>query len=149
MKKILMTAMTASISKVMETMFYMPVEFEEQLCKLSEKMHQHKPIMACHLKFSGDSSGDIILIIPETLLEDMAENFMGTSKEELTNEHISGTLTEILNMICGNALGKVESKVPFALDIPEIIDTAKIPDKILFNIIQTPDSAMAININLN
>ncbi|MCP4670032.1 MAG: chemotaxis protein CheX [Desulfobacula sp.] len=147
--KTLMTAMMTSISEVMETMFFLPVEFGKETKAINEKMQQYKPDMACQLKFSGDVSGNITLLIPESLLGEMAENFMGTPKEELTSEHISGTLTEILNMVCGNALGKVESKVPFELDIPKMIDESKISDSLLFNIIQTPDAAMALNISLD
>ncbi len=147
--KNLMTVMMTSISEVMETMFFLPVEFGEETNAISERMKQYKPDMACHLKFSGDVSGKITLLIPESLLGEMAENFMGTPKEELTSEHISGTLTEILNMVCGNALGKAESKVPFELGIPEIIDESKIADSLSFNIIQTPDAVMALNISLD
>jgi CheY-specific phosphatase CheX len=144
-----MTVMMTSISEVMETMFFLPVEFGEESKAINDRMKEYKPDMACQLKFSGDVSGKITLLIPESLLGEMAENFMGTPKEELTSEHISGTLTEILNMVCGNALGKVESKVPFELAIPEMIDESTISDSLLFNIIQTPDAAMALNIGMD
>ncbi len=147
--KSLMTVMMTSISEVMETMFFLPVEFGEETKAINDRMKEYKPDMACQLKFSGDVSGKITLLIPESLLGEMAENFMGTPKEELTSEHISGTLTEILNMVCGNALGKAESKVPFELAIPEMIDESTISDSLLFNIIQTPDAAMAMNISLD
>ena len=147
--KNLMTVMMTSISEVMETMFFLPVEFGEESKAINDRMKEYKPDMACQLKFSGDVSGKITLLIPESLLGEMAENFMGTPKEELTSEHISGTLTEVLNMVCGNALGKVESKVPFELDIPAMIDETKISDSLLFNIIQTPGAVMALNISLD
>ena len=145
----LTTKMMTSISEVMETMFYLPVEFGEETKAINDRMKEYKPDMACQLKFSGDAAGNITLVIPQSLVGEMAQNFMGTPKEELTSEHISGTLTEILNMICGNALGKVESKVPFELGIPEVIDESKISDSLLFNIIQTTDAVMALNISLD
>lgn len=146
--KNLMTVMMTSISEVLETMFFLPVEISGKSKKLGEQMEQYKPWMACSLTFSGDTSGNITLIIPEILLEEMTENFMGTPKEELGNEHISGTLTETLNMICGNALGKVDCKAPFELGIPEIIDESQISSDHLFNIIETQESVMAINIDM-
>jgi CheY-specific phosphatase CheX len=144
----LTTTMMTSISEVMETMFYLPVEFEKEAQVINERMKEYKPNMACQLKFSGDVSGNITLLIPESLLGEMAENFMGTPKEELSEEHIFGTLTELLNMVCGNALGKIKSKVPFEIDIPQMIDETEIAGSLLFNIIQTPDAAMAMNIEL-
>jgi len=81
--KSLMTAMTTSISEVMETMFFLPVEFGEETKAISERMKEYKPGMACQLKFFGDASGNITLLIPESLLGEMAQNFMGTPKEWL------------------------------------------------------------------
>ena len=151
MKKKLMTAMMTtmmtSISEVFETMFFLPVEPEEKEQLINEGLEQYTPYMACKLNFSGDYSGRIVFAIPTRLLEEMAENFMGEPKKNLTKEHLAGTLTESLNMICGNALKKIESQNPFALDIPEIINNSKIDQTLLFNIIKTPDCAMAMNIS--
>jgi CheY-specific phosphatase CheX len=145
----LMTAMQTSISEVMETMFFLPVEFGKEIKTINEQMKHYGPNMACYLNFSGDISGSITLLIPKNLIDEMAENFMGTPKEKLTHNHISGTLTETLNMICGNALKKVEAKTPFELGIPKKIEAEKISPKLLFTIIETTESAMALNINLD
>lgn len=146
MMKILTTAMMTSISEVMETMFYLPVEFDEKLASIQDGMGANKPNMACQLGFSGDVSGHFTLLVPKDFLAQMAENFMGESKEALEDEHLSGTLTEMLNMICGNALSRIDSKKPFDLDIPKVIDEFKIPENQMFNIIETTQSKMAINI---
>jgi CheY-specific phosphatase CheX len=131
----------------METMFFMPVEIKEEVESLGGSINQYEPDMACRLEFTGDYSGTVILVIPEQLLEEMAENFMGESKEDLTKEHLSGILTESLNMICGNGLKNIESKEPFELGIPEIINTKEISEDLSFNIIRTSDCAMAMNIS--
>ena len=144
MMKILMTAMKTSISEVMETMFYLPVEFGEETTLDQCGMADNRPNMACQLEFSGDFSGCITLLIPEDLLSEMTQSFMGESSENLENEHLSGTLTETLNMICGNTLSKVDSKIPFELDIPKIMEESKIPETQIFTIVKTPQSMMAI-----
>ncbi|MEA1969224.1 MAG: chemotaxis protein CheX [Thermodesulfobacteriota bacterium] len=138
--------MKTSISEVMETMFYLPVEFKEESTLSQSKLDENKPNMICQLEFSGDFSGYVTLLIPEDLLFEMTENFMGESLEHLENEHVEGTLTETLNMICGNALSRVDSKVPFELKIPKVIKDSKIVESGLFTIIETPQSMMAINI---
>ena len=150
MMKILTTAMMTSTSEVMETMFYLPVEFgEDPVTLIQSGMEKLKPHMACQLKFSGDVSGCVTLVIPNDLLGEVTENFMGEPLENFEEEHLSGTLTEMLNIICGNALSKVDSKIPFELDIPKVIDESNIPKTQLFTIIETPQSLMAINISMN
>lgn len=149
MMKILMTAMKTSISEVMETMFYLPVEFGDESILSQSGMDNNKPNMACQLKFSGDFSGCVTLLIPKDLLFEMTQSFMGESSENLEDEHLSGTLTETLNMICGNALSKVDSKAPFELEIPKVVDEFKILESEMFTIVETPQSMMAINIKMD
>ena len=147
--KILITAMKTSISEVMETMFYLPVEFGEESTLSQSGMDKNKPNMVCQLEFSGDFSGCFTLLIPKDLLSEMTENFMGESRENLEDEHLWGTLTEILNMICGNTLSKLDSKVPFKLDMPKVIDDSKISQTQIFTIVETTQSMMAINISVD
>jgi len=150
MMKILTTTMMTSTSEVMETMFYLPIEFKEEPVTLIQGgMETLKPHMACQLKFTGDVSGCVTLLIPKNLLAQMTEDFMGEPLENLEEEHLSGTLTEILNMICGNTLSKIGAKTPFELDIPKVIDESNIPESQLFNIIETTESLMAMNIRMD
>jgi len=149
MQKILMTAMKTSISEVMETMFFLPVEFGNELKLIEGGLDQDKPILASRLKFSGDVCGSLSIIVPEDLIADMAENFMGEARKHLTKEHLSGTLTEMLNMVLGNALSKTGAKVPFELGIPQIIDGSEILEKEVFTIIETTESKMAILLKLD
>ncbi|MCP3875742.1 MAG: chemotaxis protein CheX [Desulfobacteraceae bacterium] len=143
MRKTLMKAMMTSISEVMETMFFLPVEFDGEStlieCGLSKKNK-----IICQLAFTGDTSGSLAIVAPKGLVAEMAENFIGEAKEMLTDEHISGTLTEMLNMVCGNALSKTESNVPFELSIPKIIDESAIQENEKLTIIETTISKMAI-----
>ena len=142
MKKPLMTAIQTSISEVMETMFFLPIEFGRESTFAQSGMD--KKNMACQLDFTGDVSGHLILVVPETLVAEMTENFMGEPLENLTPEHLAGTLTEMLNMVCGNALRKTDAKAPFKLGIPKMMDGSKIPKKQVFTIVETIESRMAI-----
>ncbi len=148
MKKILMTAMKTSISDVMETMFFLPIEFGKD-ATLAQCGMDKKDTMACGLTFTGDASGSVFLVAPEGLVAEMAENFMGESREQLTSEYLSGTLTEMLNMACGNALSKTDSKVPFELGIPVMMDTSKISEKEMFTIVETTESKMAVLLKMD
>jgi len=147
--KILTTAMKTSISEVMETMFYLPVEFGEETTFIKSNMDKTGPNVACQINFSGNFSGRFTLLIPRGLLADMTENFMGEVLENLEEEHLLGTVTEMLNMVCGNALSKLGSKIPFNLDIPRVIDESEIEETQLFTMVETTQSAMAINIKVD
>jgi CheY-specific phosphatase CheX len=136
MKTQLMKAMKTSISEVMETMFFLPVEFG-QTAALSRAGLDAPDTMACRLAFSGDISGHVILAAPESLVLEMAENFMGEPRDQLTREHLTGTLKEMLNMVCGNALRNTPAKIPFELGIPDIADLSKIAPDSQFHMIET------------
>ncbi len=147
MKKILMKAMMTSISEVMETMFFLPVEFDGE-STISECGLKKEKIFACRLIFNGDASGSLIIVAPKTLVAEMAENFMGEAKDRLTPEHISGTITEFCNIVCGNALSKTESKIPFELSIPELIDESEFSNEEIFNIVETTELKMAFSLKI-
>ena len=147
MKKQLMTAIKTSISEVMETMFFLPVEFNQETSFARLEIGTDL-VIASGLRFTGDVKGQMILVAPRSLVAEMAENFMGESRASLTDEHICGTLTEMLNMVCGNALGKVDSKVPFVLSLPEIMDVSEISPEQEFAAVETIGSKMAVGLHL-
>ena len=148
MKNMLMTAVKTSISEVMETMFFLPVEFGRETT-LAQCGIEKEDNLACRLSFTGDVSGYLILLSPEKFITEMAENFLGESRELFTQEHLSGTLTEMLNMICGNALSKIDSLVPFELGIPEMVTVSEISGDEMFTLIETTGSKMAIALQVN
>ena len=143
MERILMKAMITSISEVLETMFFTPVEIGPEMM-FEESCVEKNTSIACQLTFTGDTSGKLIIVSPAELTADMAENFMGESKDQLTQEHLSGTLAEMLNMVCGNALSKIKQKEPYELGIPELIPSSDLNEKNACVLIETIDSRMAV-----
>lgn len=143
MKKRLMTAMTMSISEVMETMFFMPVEIGPETI-LKDSGIDLDSALACRLKFTGDVSGHINIISPQSLAAVLASNFLGESRDDLTMEQQFGTLSEMLNMVCGNALKKVKCREPYKLDIPENIAVSDLNGMSECTLIETMESNMAM-----
>lgn len=143
MKKILMTAITNSISEVMETMFFMPVETGPETI-LNESGIDLNTALACRLNFTGDICGNIDLISPAPLVAELASNFLGESKDELTWEQQFGTLSEMLNMVCGNALKNVKCTLPFKIGIPQMITGTDLNGCAKCTLVETMDSKMAI-----
>ncbi len=144
--KTVLKAMKTSISEVMETMFFLPVEFVDEPALRQIKALKGKQGKACCLDFSGDCSGSVFLLVPRQLLLEMAENFMGEPAESLGDDLLDGTLTETVNMMAGNALRKVKAEKPFALGIPKLIPVADFPETEGTLIIKTTGPEMAVHI---
>ncbi len=121
--KALMAQMMISISEVMETMFYLPVEQRDIESIETSGFLDAEEIQACKITFAGSFSGRIYLLLPAPLLLIMTENFMGESPEHLTAEYLSGTLQETLNMLAGNTFSKIDPTSSFSLGVPEISET--------------------------
>ena len=147
-KKTLITAMKSSISEVMETMFFMPVEFPnmEEL-ESSDKADQ---IIISKLNFRGAFSGYFILSVPGKLALSLTLDFLGEDENNISGEQISETMKEILNMLAGGAFTHYDDSVLFNLDIPETVNSDKaetdesgLEEKIIV-IIQTPDDCLSL-----
>lgn len=136
----LMTQIAISISEVMETMFYIPVEPRDCLTTIGGShlfadasgrssasgngISRSGRIQAATITFHGTFSGAISLIVPENLLMIMTENFMGEKRQNLNRDHFDGTLKEALNMLAGNTFSKIDSESSFCLGVPDINTSA-------------------------
>ena len=143
MKTQLMKAMMTSISEVVETMFFLPAEQEKETTVLESGLLDQADAASAALAFTGDISGRLLMIVPENLLSEMTENFMGESDDKLTRELKYGTLKELLNMVCGNALRKLDSGHGFDLGIPEIVDGETVPSQLPAAVINVADARIA------
>ena len=146
MRNRLMTATKASISEVMETMFFIPVECVENPSLEQIRTLKGMRSLGTSLTFTGDAPGSIQLLIPKQLLTEMTENFMGEPRETLGENISEGTLKETVNMISGNALRKIKTRVPFGLSIPELIRASDFPETGDILLVETIGSKMAVHI---
>jgi len=140
MKTQLMKAMITSISEVVETMFFLPAEQEKEGTVLETGLLD---AVSAALAFTGEISGRLVMMVPGNLLSEMTENFMGESDDKLTRELKYGTLKELLNMVCGNALRKLDSGHGFDLGIPEIVDGETIPSELPAAVVDVADAKIA------
>ncbi len=160
----LMNQIVISISEVMETMFYILVQPRDGYTTVGESpllksngTYGSESIESAIITFHGTFSGTIALIVPENLLIIMTENFMGEKRQNLTDEHLEGTLKEALNMLAGNTFSKIDSELSFCLGVPEI-NTASIVSiakemgsysKSPLIVIDTIDSSMEIIVHID
>lgn len=117
---VLKTAMKNSISDVLETMFFLPLDFSDAL-DVHELWRTGKdPIIAARLNFDGILSGYCIFYIPEKLAKSITADFMGKEEEGISDDQVKGTVKEIINMIVGNTFSRYNPEAAFNLGIPEL-----------------------------
>lgn len=124
--KDLKSAMAASISDVLETMFYMPLEFEDTGEPDKRGFFDIPDLRVCELEFNGSISGRLILMIPESLLVSMAVDFMAEDKSTIKRVHTDGIIKEVANMVAGHMLSHMDDKRDFHLGIPRITENNEI-----------------------
>lgn len=121
MKTTLKTAMMASISEVLDTMFFLPLEFSDPASPETDGVFGEDKTVACRIGFQGRFSGYFTLFVPENMLVTLTENFMGLNPDNITPEHTFGTIKEALNIMAGGTLSGFDDTIEFQLTIPEII----------------------------
>jgi CheY-specific phosphatase CheX len=150
-KSAMTKAMTASISEVLEQMFYMPVDLMPADTSTSEPESGKASIIA-KIGFSGSSDGVFILQVPVVTAQSATSDFLGIAPPELSDEQVTGTVLEMVNMLAGSALSIYDPQALFDLRIPELIGlndvhglTGEIADRILLRI-QTPENRMTFQL---
>ncbi len=120
-KESLITAMKNSISNVLETMFFLPLVFSDDVHKKDCWSGETDQIMAARLDFDGPFSGYCVFYIPKKFAVSMTANFMGRAAEGLSDAQITGTVMEITNMIAGNTFSFYDEEAVFNLNFPELL----------------------------
>lgn len=122
----LLEAMKASISEVLETMFFMPVDFVSTEAVPDTPSAADKP-MAAGLGFGGPVEGRFQLQVPEGLAGSISADFLGIDTGRLTREDVDGTIKEMINMLAGNTLSHYDPQMVFDLGVPERVPVEKPP----------------------
>ena len=119
----LISAMKDSISEVLETMFFLPLEFSDH-ARFEEWWSEDAKdgLLITRLNFKGPLSGMFYFFIPKSLGLSLAACFMGEEEMDVSHEHGEDTVKEIINMIAGNTFGSWDDQAIFNLGIPEMIN---------------------------
>ena len=141
-------AMKASISEVLEQMFFLPIDLVEDHNGGGAMEIDSPGNIAASIGFEGPSSGVFVLHIPSSLAATITADFLGASSEELSEEQITGTVKEMLNMLAGNSLSAYDANASFNLNIPELTTHRVEKDRkaaIIDIAIETMDSRMTLH----
>jgi chemotaxis protein CheY-P-specific phosphatase CheC len=78
----------------------------------------------CHVTFRGPLQGDLLLIISNAAMPELASNMLGMDEEETPPEdQQKDAVKEALNVICGNLLPKIGGvEAVFDIQAPEILE---------------------------
>ena len=120
-KAAMMKAMKASISNVLETMFYQMVQIVDDDCSLQAWFAQGQSLLGATLNFAGPSEGTFYFIIPIEVTNEITANFLGLDAGEIDAGQRTDTVKEALNMVSGGMLAIFDPKGAFKLGIPEMI----------------------------
>jgi CheY-specific phosphatase CheX len=117
--------MMASISEVIEKMFYTAIDFDnDNDLNLAGFTDSSDIILASSIGYYGETAGTFIYMVPEEILITMTAGFLGEEPENITNNHTEGMVKEIINMIAGNVFS-VSDNMECRLKIPELIPFQK------------------------
>jgi CheY-specific phosphatase CheX len=146
-KSSLTEAMKASISEVLEQMFFMPIEFAVPEDAGADLEPDPATIIA-KLEFSGSACGTFLLLIPASLAQSVTADFLGVMSRSQARELVPGTVLEMINMLAGNTLSTYDHQALFDLQIPVLINvkehhalTEGVADQVVIRI-QTPEGRM-------
>ena len=151
----MMTTLREAISKVLETMFFQPVQIVDNDCTLLEWFSQNQSLLGATLDFNGPLSGSLYLIIPMKVVSEITANFLGLREEEIDERQKRDTVKETLNMIGGNTLSHSDRKSVFRLGIPKLIEEHDLVyDKLAdlkgdFVLIETEDNHLAVGVAID
>jgi chemotaxis protein CheY-P-specific phosphatase CheC len=120
-REALKEAMKTSISEVLETMFFLPLEMAETRTEDPWSHIPREKLNYTRLKFQGPFSGEAFFLIPFSLGTSLTGDFLGQEANDIGTNEVEETTRELLNMICGKALSLLDPKAVFKLGIPETI----------------------------
>ncbi len=112
------THLKEAISRVMETMFFLPVQFADGPRPLGEWFFREANVLEALIDFQGSRSGRGFLLVPVQGLKEMAANFLGLREAEVSEEQVRDTLKEAVNMMMGQMLSLLDRDGGYALGIP-------------------------------
>lgn len=77
------------------------------------------------IRFSGPFSGTLMMLYPQSDLDELAANMLGLDgEEEISGEQKLDALKETINIVCGNVLPAIGGKEAiFDIDPPSILET--------------------------
>lgn len=111
--------LASAASEVLEAMF-----FAEVLGPASPAALDTSGLLTVELEFRGSPSGLFQMALPDSTARSIAATFLGEEECDIVDAQSESVTCELLNMIAGAALSKLESEVTFVLCQPHRVEPA-------------------------
>jgi len=113
--------MKNSISDVLETMFFLSLDYPHDVSNNELWNTGKDQILASTLNFDGPFSGNTVFCIPKKIALSITADFLGKDEEDVSDDQINGTVKEIINMLTGNTFSIYDPDTVFNLEVPEMV----------------------------
>jgi len=121
-KEKLLKNMKTAISNVMETMFFQPIQINDNPKLIKNWFSDDQALFGARLGFDGPVSGMTYILFSASDMKEMTADFLGISRENVHKDQVRDTIKETLNMISGNMFSLCDNASDFHLNIPELMD---------------------------
>jgi CheY-specific phosphatase CheX len=105
--------LSRATQEVLETMF-----FTDVLGTVEFPRDCTEPFVAARARFRGEPSGSVGLCVSAAAARIIAANFLG-EEETLTSRQVQDVIAELVNMVCGSVVSRLESHTSFEIRHPE------------------------------
>ena len=112
----MLETLKAATFEVLETMFFI---FPENLEEANSLFHG--PGLRAWVPVEGPKNFRVGLTLPETLAREMAANFLGLEKDEVSADGMEDVVKETANMVAGNFLSKEHVPEAYNLKPPQAL----------------------------
>lgn len=106
------------ISKVFETMFFIPLEIWGEGGEEEFPLSKSSGVFRGDIGFQGKYSGELRLYLPSELATMMAGNFLGLEEGTASESQTRDMVNELCNMVCGNLFSHLDRKTVWDLTLP-------------------------------
>ncbi len=107
-------------SQVFETMFFIPIEVQQEDDKRGDDtLRFFSAFFRGEIGFSGKQSGRLVVSIPIGLAKTMASNFLGLDESSVTHSQVFDVVNELCNVVCGNLFARIDKKTVWTLTVPQ------------------------------
>jgi CheY-specific phosphatase CheX len=112
----MLESLKAATFEVLETMFFIFPESLDDAISLF-----HGPGLRAWVPVEGPKNFRVGLTIPESLAREMAANFLGMEKEDVSPERMEDVVKETANMVAGSFLTKEHVPGAYNLKPPQAL----------------------------
>ena len=104
-------ALTRSVEEVLETMCFAQAVPVQDTPELEDKLSICVP-------FHGSRSGSLQMLVSRSEAIALTANFLGTTRDQISNEQMDETACELAKTICGHLMSALDPAARLTINVP-------------------------------